>query len=111
MGQRSLGTTARILAQKMAIADSSKITSRWNKGTSATARHGAMNRKRLGKKVTHLLVHGFGVLDPEMLLVTFTLGPDGMKFTLPGPSVTLVYEAATFADEIPSMTKIGRAHV
>jgi hypothetical protein len=57
--------------------------------------------------VTHLLVHGFGVLDPEILLATFTLVPDGMKFTLPGPNVTLVYDAVTFAAEIPSMTTLS----
>jgi hypothetical protein len=53
-------------------------------------------------------VHGFGVLDPEILLVTFTLVPDGMKFTLPGPNVTLVYDAVTFAAEIPSMITLSR---
>ena len=32
--------------------------------------------------MTHLFVHGFGVLIPEMLLLTVTLVPDGVKFTL-----------------------------
>jgi hypothetical protein len=41
-------------------------------------------------------VHGFGVDEPESLLLTVTPVPDGVKFTLPGPSVTLMYEALIF---------------
>ncbi len=64
-------------------------------------------RRASSQNVTHLLVHGFGVLAPEILLVTFTFVPDGMKFTLPGPSVMLVYDAVTFAAEIPSMITLS----
>ena len=34
-----------------------------------------MDRRRLGQNVTHLLVHGFGVVAPAMLLLTFTPVP------------------------------------
>jgi hypothetical protein len=44
------------------------------------------------------LVHGLGVDEPAILLVTLTPVPDGVKFTLPGPSVTLLYDAVTFKD-------------
>ena len=46
--------------------------------------------------MTHLLVQGFGVDEPDILLVTVTPVPDGVKLTAPGPSVTLVYEAVSF---------------
>ncbi len=42
------------------------------------------------QNVTQRFVQGLGVLDPEMPLVTVTPVPDGVKFTLPGPSVTFV---------------------
>ena len=45
--------------------------------------------------MTHLSVHGLGVLVPETLLVTVTPVPEGVKFTAPGPSVTFVYAAVT----------------
>jgi hypothetical protein len=59
------------------------------------------------QNVIHLFVQGFGVLDPEMLLATFTFVPAGVKFTLPGPSVTFVYDAVTLADEIPSIVTLS----
>jgi hypothetical protein len=42
------------------------------------------------------LVQGFGVDEPEILLVTVTPVPEGVKLTFPGPSVTFVYDAVTF---------------
>ena len=57
--------------------------------------------------MTHLFVHGLGVLVPETLLVTLTPVPEGVKFTAPGPSVTVVYEASTLPDEIPSTTTLS----
>src|ERR1019366_105262 len=60
------------------------------------------------QKVTHLLVQGLGVLDPETELVTVTPVPEGVKFTAPGPSVTFVYAAVTCDDAIPSMTTLSR---
>jgi hypothetical protein len=36
-----------------------------------------------------LFVQAFGVEVPEVLSVTVTLVPVGVKFTLPGPSVML----------------------
>jgi hypothetical protein len=53
-------------------------------------RAGARDLAPHRQKVTHFPVHALGVLVPEMSLVTVTPVPDGMKFTLPGPSVTLV---------------------
>ena len=52
------------------------------------------------QNVTHLFVHGLGVLDPATPLVTFTPVPEGAKFTLPGPRVTFVYDAVTFDGEM-----------
>ena len=60
------------------------------------------------QKLTHFPVQGFGWLEPEMLLVTLTPIPLGVKFTSPGPSVTSVYDAVTFAGEIPSMITLSR---
>jgi hypothetical protein len=42
------------------------------------------------QNVTHRSVQGFGVLVPETVFITVTPVPDGVKLTLPGPSVTLV---------------------
>lgn len=50
----------------------------------------AFSRSARRQNVTHLPVQAFGVEVPEMELVTVTLVPLGVKFTLPGPSVTFV---------------------
>ena len=41
------------------------------------------------------------MLEPDTSLVVVTPVPDGVKFTLPGPSVTFVYEAITLAPSDP----------
>src|ERR1019366_7111396 len=74
----------------------------------AQARQGIMFGRTPCQKVTHLFVHGFGVLAPEIALVTLTPVPVGMKFTLPGPRVTFVYAAVTCDGQAPSKTKLWR---
>ena len=58
--------------------------------------------------MTHLSVHGLGVLVPTTSLVTVTPVPDGVKLTLPGPSVTLVFDAVTFEDDTASTTTLSK---
>ena len=51
---------------------------------------------------------GFGVDVPEMLLVTVTPAPVGVKLTLPGPSVRLALLALIRAAVKPSITTLSR---